>query len=66
MPTYEAAIIDAARRVARAQAKCRRLRRELSIEQQNLKHAKKDLRALAGAARDPFSQSPPVRGFDES
>lgn len=66
MPSYEAAIIAAARRVARAQAKCRRLRRELAETQTELKHAKRDLRAIAGAARDPFTQSPPVRGFDES
>ena len=65
MPTYEAQLIAEARRVARAQAKCKRLRADLKAAAAELRHAKRDLRKVADAARDPFNQAPPVRGFDE-
>ncbi|PYR90187.1 MAG: hypothetical protein DMF84_22095 [Acidobacteria bacterium] len=65
MPTHEAAIVAEARRVARLQERQRRFRRELKACAAELKTAKKNLRVLASAARDPFEQSPPLRVFGE-
>jgi hypothetical protein len=65
MPSSEAAIIAEARRVARIQQRIVRLNRELREAKAELKLAKKNLKALASETRDPFKQSPPLRGFDE-
>ncbi len=65
MPTFEATIVSEARRVARLQARCRQLRRDLKDASAELKHAKKMLRSLAQSTRDPFEQAPPLRVFGE-
>lgn len=65
MPTHEQAIVSEARRVARLQSRARELRRLLKENQGELRAAKKNLRALAAAARDPFEQAPPLRMFGE-
>jgi len=66
VPTHEAALIAEARRVARLQSKRLRLRRELREAEAELRTARKNLKALAAAGRDPFDQSPPLRGFGEA
>jgi hypothetical protein len=65
MPTFESSIVAEARRVARLQARQRTLRRQLRDVGKELRLAKKNLRALAGAKNDPFEQSQPLRGFGE-
>ena len=65
MPSFESQLIAEARRVARAQNKCKRLRKELKLAAQELRQAKRDLKKLSDAARDPFNQSPPLREFGE-
>lgn len=65
MPTFEAQLIAEARRVARAQAKCKRLRKELKLAAQELRQAQRDLRKVSASARDPFNQGPPLREFGE-
>jgi hypothetical protein len=65
MPTYEVQLMTEAKRVARLSRRCSQLRRDLKTATKELRHAKKSLRALAAsAARDPFDQSPPIRGID--
>lgn len=65
MPTHEAALIAEARRVTRAQARIKRLNRELLEAKAELKTANKNLRALArGTKADPFDQTPPIKGLD--
>ena len=66
MPTYEVQLMTEAKRVARLSRRCSQLRRDLKTATKELRHAKKTLRALAGAARDPFDQSPPIRGIDHA
>lgn len=63
--SFEAMLIAEARRVARARLKCNRLRKDLKAAQLELSAARRDLKKIASAARDPFNQAPPVRGFDE-
>lgn len=65
MPSHEAALVAAARRVSICQSKRARLRRELKEVDAELAMAKKQLRALASSTRDPFDQAPPLRIFSE-
>lgn len=65
MPTTEAAIVNEARRVARLQAKARRLRRDLKDVAAELRLAKRNIKALASSTGDPFNQTPPLRMFGE-
>ncbi len=65
MPTHEAAIVAEARRVARLQARKRKLAREMRVCVAELKMAKRNLRAMADRLGDPFDQAPPLRMFDE-
>jgi vacuolar-type H+-ATPase subunit D/Vma8 len=65
MPSTEAALVAAARRVSLLQSKRARLRRELREVDAELRLAKRQLRALVSNVRDPFDQAPPLRMFGE-
>ncbi len=64
MPTYEAAILVEARRVARLQRQARALKTKLKQVDAELRLAKRDLRKIIGA-RETVSQMPPLKAFGE-
>jgi len=65
MPSHEAALVAAARRVATCQRQRASLRRRLKEVAGELRLAKKQLRALVQSTRDPLEQTPPLRLFGE-
>jgi multidrug resistance efflux pump len=67
MPTFEALVVSEARNVARLSRRCASLRKQLKLAEAELRHAKKMLKKIAGAAvrPDPFDQTPPMRTLGE-
>ena len=60
MPTMESAIVTAAKRLARAQVRRRAVRKQLRDIEQEIKIARKELRAIMISALDnPEDQLPP-------
>lgn len=60
MPTHESAIVTAAKRLARAQERRRKARREMKALEAEIRTARKELRAvMVSALRNPDDQLSP-------